>query len=193
MPKGTRGPRQAGMEPQLPPAPVPRAVHQGVRTHLLQDRAAGHIPARPSETPSGQRMAEPLAGDPHLHPAALRQDHLREPVRRRHPVQRATRRAQHLQHLQAHQSEAASQREEVPRPDLRGAGRGAVSRGPEQLRGARDPGRRVQAGPAHRQQLPFQGDQTQLTRRRASLPTLSCRRCRYETPWTRRPSKQRRA
>jgi len=172
MPNGARGAGQTGLEPQLSPATIPRAVHPRMRTHLLQNRGPGHVSARPSEAAPDQWVAEPLPGDPHLHAAPLRQDHLREPVRRRHPVQRATRRAQHLQHLQAHQSEAASQREEVPRPDLRGAGRGAVSRGPEQLRGARDPGRRVQAGPAHRQQLPFQGDQTQLTRRRASLPTL---------------------
>ena len=171
MPNGARGAGQTGLEPQLSPATIPRTVHPRMRTHLLQNRGPGHVSARPSEAAPDQWVAEPLPGDPHLHAAPLRQDHLREPVRRRHPVQRPPRRAQHLQHMQAHQPEAAPQREEIPRPDLRGAGRPAVPRGPEQLRGARDPGQRVQAGPAHRQQLPIQGLRPKK-RTRASSPTL---------------------
>jgi hypothetical protein len=56
--------------------------------------------------------------------------------------------------MQAHQPEAAAQREEVPGPDLRGAGRPPVQDRAVQLRGAHGPGAGVEPGHPHGQQLP---------------------------------------
>ena len=94
------------------------------------------------------------------HRRRSREDHLGEPVCGRDPLQRPARGAQHLQHLQTHQSEAAAQCQEIPGPDLHRAGRASVQDRPVQLRGAHGAGPGVEPGHPHGQQLPVQGEIT---------------------------------
>jgi hypothetical protein len=76
-----------------------------------------------------ERLEQSVAGDSNLYAPAFRENHIRQLVCGRHALQRPPRGAQHLQHVQAHQSEAPAQHKEVPRPDLRRAGDAAVPRG----------------------------------------------------------------
>ena len=59
--------------------------------------------------------------------------------------------------MQTDQPKTAQKRQKVLGPGLHGARRLALQNHPKQLRGARHPGPRVQAGLAHRQQLSVKG------------------------------------
>lgn len=80
-------------------------MHQNV----FQDGTRRQLRARAPAHPSGELLGQPCIRGAHLDAAPLRQDHLRVDVRRRHALQRAQRRAQHLLYLQAHLTEAPAQ------------------------------------------------------------------------------------
>jgi len=107
------------VEAQLPPAPVPRRLPEGVHAHFLEARGAGHVRAAALRHSAAQQLGAPAAGDPDQHAAALRQDDQREHVCGGDAVFGAERGDQHLLDVQAHLAEAAEQGAAVFRRDLR--------------------------------------------------------------------------
>jgi len=125
---------------------------------FLEARARGTVCAGPPQGAAEQRLGASGAGGADQHAAALWQDHFRVDVRGGDDVGGAERRDQHLQHVQAHLAEAATQLHQVLLRDMQaGSGGGGLQGAAAEHGGDRAARPRRRARPARGELVPEQG------------------------------------
>ena len=147
-----------GVESQLSPATVSRRLSQGVHAHLLENGTARQFCALPPAGAAGELVGASGPGGADQHTPALWQNYQRLYVCSGHALQRASSRAQHLQHVQTHFAEAAARGGQVLLRDMRAGPRQAQLPHPPPEHGGDCADRpRGRARRTHRQLVPEQG------------------------------------
>ena len=153
--QGAGVPRQRRLAALVPPEAVPREVSVCVHAGVLENGAPRPVRARPPAHTAAQRLGQSGAGDIDFDPAPLRQDHIGLDVCGRDDVCGAQRGMLHLLYVQAHQPQAAAERDYVSGPDLQEHGREAVQGGARQHGGAGAAGPGERARPPRRELVPL--------------------------------------
>ena len=126
--------------------------------NVLEDGAHRQLRKDAPEGSSRELVGTSCAGGAHQHSSALWKNHQRLDVCSGDALRRSGRRAQHLQHVQAHLAETAPRRRQVLLRDLpAGPQEAQLPRAPAEYGGNRALRARGRARRAHRELVPEQG------------------------------------